>query len=321
MMERSIILSSGRCGSTLLSDLLAADPQILSAQEFFLGLPSPDLLGNAPMTGAEYWDLLGSPAPQVRALLRIGLRPKEFTYPLGGRWDASNLPRILVVTLSKLDTDPDALYDRLAGPVQAFPRQAPTAHHRQFLDTLAEMMGRVGWVERSGGSSLRASHLLSSYRDVKVIYLTRGWQDTAESMRRHPSFQLLQLRLDAISTFGVDPFALRTGQEVPAGLEPLLPDRLTGDLLRKHADDSRRSLHMCAFMDGMAEQAFADYPPRQLLRVTYESILADPVGRLAAIGDFLGLARPEYWAASVAHRVRRAAAGTAGLAGVPGTAS
>jgi putative sulfotransferase len=140
-------------------------------------------------------------------------------------------------------------------------------------------------------------------------------------MRKHPSFQLLQLRLEAISTFGVDPFALKAGQEVPAGLEPLLPDRLTGDLLRKYADDSRRYLHLCAFMDGAAEQAFADYPPRQLLRVTYESILADPIDRLTVIGDFLGLARPEYWAASVAHRVRRPPLGRQGLAGVQGTAS
>jgi hypothetical protein len=58
-------------------------------------------------------------------------------------------------------------------------------------------------------------------------------------------------------------------------------------------------------MDGMAEQAFVDYPSQQLLRVTYESILADPVGRLTASGGFLSLARPEHCAASAAHHVRR----------------
>ena len=304
-MERSIILSSGRCGSTLLSDLLAEDPGLLSVQEFFVSLPPSSLIDDTPLTGAEYWDLLSSPAPQFQALGRIGLRPKEFIYQSTGRWKAGSVPCIVGITLPKVSTDPDALYDRLAEPVQAFPRQSPTAHHQQFLDTLAEVMGRAGWVERSGGSSAQAWYLLNSFPDMKVIYLTRGRRDTAESMRKHPSFQLAQLRLGAINAFGVDPYALRPGQQVPAGVEPLLPDRLTSELLRRHADDVRPYLNLCAFMDGVAEQAFADYPPRQLLRVTYESILADPAGRLTTIGDFLGLARPRYWAESVAHRVRR----------------
>jgi putative sulfotransferase len=319
MMERAIILSSGRCGSTLLSDLLAVNPRILSAQEFFVPLLA-DRLGDSPRTGSEYWDLLSRPGPEVQALGRMGLVPREIVYPPGGRWDVGSLPRILAVTLPKLSTDPDSLYDRLAEPVQAFPRQALTAHHRQFLDTLAEMMGRAGWVERSGASSLFAADLLKSYRDIRVIYLTRRWQDTAESMRKHPPFQLLQLRLDAISTFGVDPFALQAGQEVPADLEPLLPDRLSADLLGKYADDSRRYVLLCAYLDGLAEQAFADYPPRELLRVSYESIVADPVGRLTAIGGFLGLARPESWATSVALRVRRSSAATAGLTDLHRTA-
>jgi putative sulfotransferase len=303
-MDRSIIISNGRCGSTLLSDLIVDEPETCSAQEFFTSM-APWPRSTETLTGAEYWDVLSSPKPELAVLFRLGVPPKEVRYPATGRWgaDLAGLPRILAITLPKLTDDPDALYEQLAERVPAFPRQNAPAHHQAFLDLCAELLGRKRWVERSGGSTQWATSLLADYPTAKVVYLTRNWPDTARSMSRHSSFQLVQLRVETQSRYGIDPFAVAPGQQVPAEVEPYLPDRLTVELLRERGEDVSRYVNLCAFLSSQAEQALTDNPPRHLLRMSYEDLLADPAGQLTALGEFLGFADPAGWAAKVAHRV------------------
>lgn len=305
-MDRTIILSSGRCGSTLLSDLLSDEPDTLSAQEFFVCLPDPEVLGGETLSGPAYWDLLSSPRPQMRTLARLGISPSEEAYPPGGAWRGrlTELPRLLAVTLPRLTTDPDALFDRLAGPVRAFPAQSATAHHRRLLDTMADMLGRTHWVERSGGSSLTAPYLVRSFPEARFVYLTRDWTATATSMSRHSAFRLLMLRTKIKGTYGIDPFEIRPGQAIPAEAEQFLPERLSADFLPAPGQDIDRYVVLCAFMHGQVEQAIAEHRPARLLRMTYEDLRADPARELATLGDFLGLADPDGWAARVAPRVK-----------------
>ncbi len=304
-MDRSVIISNGRCGSTLLSDLIVDEPETLSAQEFFTSM-APWPRRTEVLSGAEYWNVLASPKAELGVLFRLGVSPKEVRYPATGRFarDLGALPRILAITLPKLTDDPDALFDELARRVPEFPRQSAPAHHQAFLDLCAELLGRRRWVERSGGSTQWATSLLADYPTAKFVYLTRNWADTAKSMSRHSSFQLVQLRVETLARYGVDPFDLTPGQPVPAEVEPFLPDRLTADLLRERGADVRRYVSLCAFLSSQAEQALDDNPPRQLHRMTYEELLADPVEQLTTLGAFLGFADPAGWAGAVAHRVR-----------------
>jgi putative sulfotransferase len=304
-VERSIIISNGRCGSTMLSDLIATEPGTLSAQEFFMSM-APWSRSMEVLSGDEYWQVVASPKEEISTLFRIGLPPKEIRYPATGRWagDLEAMPRVLGITLAKLTADPDALFDRLAELVPAFPRQSVAAHHRDLLDLLARLLGRRRWVERSGGSSQVAPFLIANYPDARIVYLTRNWADSAKSMSRHPSFQLVQLRVEALSRWGVDPFRVRADQEVPAELRPYLPGRITAELLRARGDDASRYLHLCAFMSAQAEQALADHPPAHLLVMEYEDLLLDPVGQLTRLGQFLLFDDPDGWAETVAGRVR-----------------
>ncbi|GGM09635.1 sulfotransferase domain-containing protein [Micromonospora yangpuensis] len=301
---RSIIISNGRCGSTLLSDLLAEDTETLSAQEFFMSV-TPWARSAELLTGAAYWSLLASPKAELATLFRIGLPPKEVRYPATGRWAGrmTELPRIMAITLSKLTADPDALFDQLAERVPDFPTQSVARHHSDFLDLLTTLTGRRHWVERSGGSSHLAPHLLKSYPGYRIVYLTRNWADTAKSMSRHSSFQLIQLRVEFLGRCGLDPFSMPADQTVPADLEAYLPDRLTAEALRERGADLRRYLGLCAFMSSQAEQALADVPPEHLLRMSYEDLVADPVGELTRLGAYLELGEPTRWAQRVAGRV------------------
>jgi putative sulfotransferase len=249
--------------------------------------------------------MLSSPKAELALLFRIGLPPKEVRYPDTGRWagDLTRLPRILAITLSKISSDPDALFDELNARVAGFPAQPVNRHHEMFLDLLAKLTGRRRWVERSGGSSHVAPHLLRSFPSAKVVYLSRSWEDTALSMSRHPSFQLIQLRLEFLGRCGLDPFTLQPGQTVPEDLEPLLPENLTAQALQERGKDVRRYLGLCAFMSSQAEQALVDLPPRHLLRMRYEDLVADPSGELGRLGRFLEFDDWSAWAGRVAGRV------------------
>ena len=303
-MDRSIILSNGRCGSTLLSDLMVDEAQTCSAQEFFHSMAPWSR--SEVMTGAEYWTVLSSAKPELAVLFRLGVPPPEVRYPANGRWadNLVELPRILAITLPKLTANPDALFDRLAEHVPGFPRQSFPAHHQAFLDLCAHMLGRKRWVERSGGSTQWAPSLLTDYPNARFVYLTRNWPDTAQSMSRHSFFQLVQLRVETQARYGVDLFRIKPGQSLPAEVEPFLPERITVDLLRQRGDDVGRYVSLCAFLSAQTEQALTDTPPKHLMRLTYEDLLLDPVGQLTALAEFLGFADPLGWAAEVAHRVR-----------------
>ena len=307
-MERAIIISNGRSGSTLLSDLIADEPQTCSAQEYFMSL-APWNRSTEVLTGPEFWAVLSEPKEELSVLFRIGAPPEEIRYPAHGRYaaDLDRLPRILAVTLPALTDDPDALFDSLAEPVKRFPTRSIAAHHEAFLDLLAERTGKQRWVERSGGSTQLAASLLENFPTAKIVYLTRDWTATAKSMSKHSSFQIVQLRLEAIARYGVEPLTAGPGDDVPAEIAEYLPGRLTAETLRRRGDDPRLFMGLCAFMSSQAEQALADHPPAHLHRMAYEQLLADPIGELTGLGRFLGFADPAGWAGSVAGRIRSTA--------------
>ncbi|HYZ52506.1 MAG TPA: alpha/beta fold hydrolase [Streptosporangiaceae bacterium] len=305
-----IIISSGRCGSTLLSDLIAEDPETLSCYESLL--PIQWRLTLAPLrelTGAEYWALLSEPLPHV--LAQGILAEKEAAYPDDGRWanDKERLPPILFATLPKISANPDRLFDVLAARVPRFPSQPVGQHHRMLLDLVAHLEGRRRWVERTGGSSLVAHPWLATCPDANVVYLTRNIADTARSMSKHMSYRFNAVQFEFWVRCGTDPYSQRPEEwpdttEMPEDLRRLMPDQLTVETLRDTEFDIGHYERLVAYMNGCTEQALADLKPQRLLRMQYEDLLADPVGELTRLGDFLGFADPSGWAARAADRVR-----------------
>ncbi|MFG1951945.1 sulfotransferase domain-containing protein [Micromonospora sp. NPDC048830] len=302
---QAIIISTGRCGSTLLSDLIAEQPDTLSVQEFFVPVGSW-IDDEERLSGAEYWSRLSRPGPELTTLFRIGLAPPEVRYPEDGRWagNLGELPRLLATTLPKISSDPDDLYDTLAELVPGFPAQPAARHHQMFLELLTSLTGRRRWVERSGGSSHIAPSLLRTFPAAKIVYLSRNWVDTAESMRRHSYFQLLELRMDSFRRYGLDPFQVAAGEPVSEEMERCLPGRLTARTLRDRSREVGRYLALCAFLASEAEQAIADAGPREVLTMTYEDLVDDPVTQLGRLGRFLGFDEWAQWAHRVAGSVQ-----------------
>jgi putative sulfotransferase len=310
-LERCIIISTGRCGSTLLSDLIAEEPETISVSESLMTiLEHLALAPRTELTGAEYWALLESPA--ATHLLKAGIVTEEHAYPDSGRWgtNKSALPAILGVCLPKLSADPDHLFDVLAVKVPHFPAQPVGLHHRMLLDLLATMHDRCRWVERTGASSSAAHAWLATCPDAKIIYLTRHVADTARSMSRHPAYQLAAIRHELLIRYGANPYLgalagdVPDAAELPEEMRRLLPDRLTEQTLRELELGLGYYEDMCTQMNRSAEQALADLRPRHLHRMRYEDLVARPVDELTRVGSFLGFADPSGWAARTAPRVR-----------------
>jgi putative sulfotransferase len=314
----SVIINSGRCGSTLLSRLIAQEPETLSVSES-MGHLRNRLIREpyAEATGADYWALLSEPGLGGRLMLRLGIIPAEFCYPDSGRYAADKLtiPPILLITLPALSADPDRLFDQLAELVPDFPTQTIGQHHKMMLDLLANLTGRRRWVERTGSSSLIAEPVLASFPDAKIVYLTRNIADTALSMSRHPAFQISVARHRFHALYGTDPYllswsgsrpeqtSLPDAADLPEEMRRLLPDQITPEALQEMSRDMVFFEGMVAHMHGTAEQALADMKPRHLHRIRYEDLLAEPLDELTRLGEFLGFADPSGWAARAASQV------------------
>jgi putative sulfotransferase len=311
----SIVINSGRCGSTLLSRLIAQEPETLSASES-LG-PIRDRLRRqttGEITGASYWAIMSDTRNRVTPMLRLGITAEQFCYPDDGRYagDVTTVPPILRITLPFLSADPDGLFDQLAERVPHFPRQPILQHHKMMLNLMANLTGRRRWVERSGASSIVASPLLFAFPEAKIVYLTRNIADTARSMSRHPAFQLAEVREWFRLQYGADPWtpdgqnALPDAAEVPEKMRRLMPGRITKEaLMDVMIGDIGRFEALASHMHGSAEQALADMKPRHLHRLRYEDLVARPLDELTKLGEFLEFADPHQWAARTANQVSR----------------
>jgi putative sulfotransferase len=312
----AVIISSGRCGSTLLSRLIAREPQTLSVSES-LGHVRNHLLFGAghAFTGAQYWELLSEPGVAGELMAKLHFTNDEFRYPDSGRYaaDRTTLPRILRVTLPALTADPDDLFDQLTERVPRFPDQPVAQHHKMLLDLLTHMMGRRRWVERSGGSSLVAKPVLTAFPEARIVYLTRNIADTARSMSQHPYFQasaaMYKLRMRSATSGPQRPGGSgqapgRGGQapsvdELPKEAR-LQAGQLSAEALQEASRDIDYFEATCAHMHGAAEQALADLRPQHVHQLRYEDLLADPRHELTRLGEFLGFADPGGWAGDVA---------------------
>ena len=191
-MQRFIV-GSGRCGSTLLSRMLAEHRRVASLSEFFNGMDVARRFAPKPVPGAAVAELVAAEQPFVTAVLRRGYEVSEIVYPfgVGGRYRQGDpLPWILVSMLPRLSDDPDRLFDAAMAFLRGLPPQPAPLHYLAFFDWLAEQTGRGLWIERSGSSIDYLEALHAVYPDARFLHLHRDGPETALSMREHHAYRL-----------------------------------------------------------------------------------------------------------------------------------
>lgn len=191
-MDRFIV-GTGRCGSTLLSRMLARNPETLSIFEYFNGLDVFRRFAPEPVSGASFAALVGAEQPVVTAVLRRGYDVAEITYPFGtvGRYRRDQpLPWILVSALPRFSLDPDALFDEVIVFARALPEQSMVAHHRALFEWLCTRFGRAHWIERAGSSIDYLGALAANFREARFLHIHRDGHEAALSMRGHHAYRL-----------------------------------------------------------------------------------------------------------------------------------
>lgn len=216
----TFVVSSGRCGSTAVSDTLRMHPRVLSLSEFFRCIGTR-AFQPGQFTSERFWRLLTEPRQHMTAILRYHLEPPEILYRLGpnrryGR--ESGVPPILLVTLPHLSNEPERLFDEIHDFAMSLPTQPLPDHFRSLFAWLAQRFCRDAIVERSGASLAMVPSLACSFPEARFIHLYRDGRRVAVSMSRHIIFRLwLAVRHAA-------------GSSLPEGILDELGSRVLADL-------------------------------------------------------------------------------------------
>ena len=206
-MAPTFIVSTGRCGSTMLSNMVREHPDLLSVSEFFTSLTSQAFRGTR-LTGESVFRRLNTLSPSGRALLANGLFVDEFLYRLGpdSRYRAEEVPPVMCATLPHLSDDPEALWDRLSESLRLRPEDSLAAQYRYVFQWLTDHFGKKLWIERSGASLLFVPVLDRIFPGARFVHVFRDGRDTAMSMHRHHFFRLRIQAARLLKRIGLDPF-------------------------------------------------------------------------------------------------------------------
>lgn len=319
-----LVVGTGRCGSTLLSQMLRVHPQVASISELFsfvtdLGGWIARAFPDRPIDGAQFWQVVAGRHPRQNLLLRHGLRMPEVLYPPADRRDLveAGVPALMLTTLPHLEDPPEPLFEALAAAMTSRPKAPVGDHYRALFGFLVARAAKQTWVERSGGTLRIVHRLLATFPEARVVHVVRDGRNTAISMSRHVGFRMALIGFQLLELLGVDPFEDDDRSEIddlPDELAALLPENF--DARAFWAYDISPSLcgHYWSgeIRDGV--RVLAELPAERIMTLRYEDLLARPHDTIRRLGERLGSGQPDpAWVERAAAMVGRGSSDFRGL--------
>lgn len=307
-MPLTFVVSTGRCGSTMLSRVLSQHPEVLSVSEFVAtlqGATGQALIPEDEIDGARLWRLLSAPAPFIDMLIQSGLGSPEMCYPFhAGRFQAATgVPLICHFMLPMLTDAPDALYDKLAAEVPGWPPRAAGAQYGALFGYLAGLLGRPVIVERSGGSLLAMSQLRRLFPDARFVHMYRDGPDCALSMSRFPAMRIAYLAEQAARSASASDY------------DRLIYPPLDADRLMAYPVPADYFGRMWSSLVCAGVQELRELPAGSWISLSYEDlVLGDPVAELIHLAGFLGVRPDPAWLAAARRLIVGGRTGTAAAA-------
>ena len=323
-MKLAFVVSTGRCGSTMLSRILHQHPGVLSVNEFFTSLRITDLFGgtrgysyfpDGEMDGRELWQLVGTPVPVIDTIVRDGLKIPEMRYPYGrGRFDpVTGIPLLCHFVLPALTDDPDRLFDKLAAKVPSWPRRPAARQYSALFALLADALGRRVIVERSGGSMYKVRQLRRAFPEARFVHMYRSGTDTALSLSRY-----LPARILAITAIAAAEARLPR-RSPPEAIEAALP-RFKGMVAPPYDVERIMAYPIPLGVFGQTWSgmtctgliALQRLPADSWASIRYEDLLGPGLEpELTRLAEFIGVTAPAQWLGSARSMVDRSRAGSA----------
>ncbi|WP_031478528.1 sulfotransferase family protein [Streptomyces bicolor] len=300
MRSLTFVFGTGRSGSTALSRILNAHPDVLSLNEYMASVGDA-AFPEGTLSGAQFWQALFRPAPHFERMIRSGLPLPEFLYTRRpGRYSArtTGIPALSLMVLPHLTDDPDGLLDELGADVVRWPERIAAEHHRALFGLLCGRFGRTAVVERSGYSTGWAPGLRDAFPDARFVHMFRDGPDCALSMSRHPGYRTILLLREIKERAGIDSFSELTPEhvrELPAHLSPLLADRFDPALVRDRDLPLRRFGALWSELVTDGTEFLARLPADRGTTLAYEDLLDKPAGELTRLAEFIGVDPEPRW--------------------------
>lgn len=310
------VVGTGRCGSTMLSELVHAHDHVLSVSEFFsfttdLGGRIAEGFSPTPIDAATFWSIVAGAHPKQTTMLRHGVAMPEVLYrpSVATRFSAATgVPAILQTTLPHLTDDADALFEEVKSFVATLPVAPVASHYARLFQWLAQRFEKRTWVERSGGSLRIVARLVDAFPHARFLHLVRDGRACALSMSKHLGFRMALVGMQLAEILGADPYESEDRTwigDVPDELLDFLPERFDGEAFRRHRVPLPLMGHYWSgeIVQGLRE--LAAVPDDRVLTMRYEDFLASPRDAIARVGDFLGPGcADDGWMERVAGHVR-----------------
>ncbi len=304
----TLVVGTGRCGSTMISNILRKHPEVLSLSEFFVLLEGARFREGI-VDAAQFWKLLSTPSPFITHMLRHNIKAQEFLYPVSAtsRFNAeTGIPPLLLVTLPHLTDDYEALYDEVEQVISTFPPDQIERHYTRLFAWLQQRFKRKVIVERSGFSLPMLGALIKLFPSAKFVHIARDGRECAMSMCHHQAFRLMGLMELQSKAQGT-------------------PSRLLSDRGDEDADDQMETMSridvnaiahapipMAIFGDVWSKliilgtRYLSTLPEEQVTMFSYEEFVAHPADSMQRLINFIDPSLPyEEWIQSTAAFVRQ----------------
>ncbi|MFJ7206619.1 sulfotransferase family protein [Streptomyces sp. NPDC098789] len=300
MRTLTFIVGTGRSGSTALSGILNAHPDVLSLNELLSSVQSRGF-PEGPLGGGEFWRLLAEPNATFESMIRSGVPMPEFVYTRRpGRFatGTTGIPALSLMVLPHLTDDPDGLFDELEEQVRHWPVRTAAGHYEALFDLLCVRFGRTAVVERSGYSSDRVPLLRGVFPQARFVHLFRDGPDCALSMSRHTGYRLILLVREILARTGASRPADLTPDQIrslPPELSALLADRFDPALV---LDSDLRSTRFGALWSELVERGvrhLGAVPAALRTTLAYEDLLDAPREELTRLARFIGVEPLPQW--------------------------
>src|SRR5437660_2815005 len=304
----TIVVGTGRCGSTMISNIVRKHPDVLSMSEFFVLLEGARFR-EGMVDASQFWKLLSTPSPFITHMLRHNIKAQEFLYPVSAtsRFNAeTGIPPLLLVSLPHLTADYEALYDEIKQVVSTFPPDQIERHYTRLFEWLRQRFERKVIVERSGFSLPMLGALIKLFPSAKFVHIARDGRECAMSMSHHQAFRLIGLT--------------EIQSKVQGTPSRLLSDRGSDDADEQAEDMSSNDVNAIAnapipmaifgslwsklMIIGM--RSLLALPEERVLLLTYEQFVAHPEDSMQQLITFIDPSLPyEAWIQSTAASIRQ----------------
>jgi putative sulfotransferase len=323
----TFIVGTGRCGSTMVSNILREHPSILSISEFYshiidYGGRIEPVFAREPLDGRDFWNLISAIAPRESLLLRHDLAIPEVLYayrsPQSRFSKETGVPAILHVTLPHLTDRCDELFEELGKAVTCWPSSTIRQHYDRLFDWLRHRFDKKIWIERSGGIFLIIDRLFNTFPEARFIHIVRDGRAASRSMANHLAFRLFLVAELLTDLLNVDPYEDSDRSRI-AKLTPQMRKFLPESFDTQAFTEYRPSLQIFGeFWSKLIIKGIGilnKLPRRRVLTLRYEDFFTAPRENLHKLAEFLG---PEYmdpiWEEKAVQMIRHPRFSNSGLA-------